>query len=118
MGICDYFDKDNVIDNNDNDVFVSKSVISFNTKVIKSGGDMQMFVAKFFDGHGNEAPNIVPRWNVICDFSDALQIEQCDDYIKIGIDDDAYIDEDFKLLLSDDRGNYMSSIIIEVESLL
>ena len=38
--------------------------------------------------------------------------------IIIGIDDDTYVDEEFKLILSDDKGNYSSSLIVKIESLL
>ena len=99
-------------------VFVSKSVISYDSDVIKSGGNMKTFTGKFFDRNGSVIDGVESLWHIICDFKDALQIEESDNTISIGIDDDAYVDEDFKLVLSDMEGNYSSSLIIRIESLL
>lgn len=117
LGICDYidFDKDDDVDIEPKYI---RSVIVHDTGVIKSGGDMQKFCAKFLDENGMELHGIVPRWNMICPFQDELDIEYDDDDIVIGIDDDAYIDEEFKLILSDDRGMYTSSMLVRIESLL
>ena len=118
LGICDYIDKELVKTDNSNNVFISKSVISYNTTVIKSGGDLQLFTGKFFDNNGKEVINIIPKWNVVCDFKNALEIYESDNGISIGIDNDNFIDEEFKLILSDVDGNYSSSLIIRIESLL
>ena len=88
LGICDYIDKETVKTNNANDVFVSKSVISYDTLVIKSGGDSQVFIGKFFDNNGNEVTDIIPKWNIICDFKDVLEIDKSGNQISIGIDND------------------------------
>lgn len=118
LGICDYVDKDTIKTDNANKIFVSKSVISYNTNVIKSGGDSQVFNGAFFDENGNEITGIISNWDIICDFKSSLQIEKLDNQIRIGIDDDRYIDEEFKLILSDSEGNYLSSLIVGIESLL
>lgn len=118
LGICDYIDKETIKVDNANNVFVSKSVISYNTTVIKSGGDMQTFIGKFFDDDGNEVANIIPKWEIVCDFKNALEVKESGNQISIGIDDDYYIDEEFKLILSDDNNNYSSTLIIQIESLL
>lgn len=118
LGVCDYFDKDDLDTDTGEDDLVSKSVISYDTTVIKSGGSPQTFKARFFDENGNEVESVVPMWRFICPFQDALDIEYGDDSITIGIDDDRFIDEDFKLVLSDDRGQYASSILLTVRSLL
>ena len=118
LGICDYVDKEELKTDNANNSFVSKSVISYNTLTIKSGGDSQVFVGKFFDNNSKEVADIIPQWKVVCDFKDALKITESNNEIIIGIDDDAYVDEEFKLILSDDKGNYSSSLIVKVESLL
>lgn len=75
----------------------------------------------FFDNKGNEVTDIVPHWTIICDFSEKLQVKELDNTLSIGIDDDDYIDEEFKIICSD--GNSESKIIpdtliIKVESLL
>ena len=119
LGICDYIDI-----NAKNDACcckVSKAVIKYDTTVIKSGGDIQNFIGKFYDDKGNEVTGLVPHWTVVCDFSEKLKIEEFDNCLSIGIDDDLYIDEEFKLICSD--GNNESDIlsdtlIIKIESLL
>ena len=72
-------------------------------------------------GFRNEVKDIVPHWTIVCDFSDKLQIKEFDYCLSIGIDDDDYIDEEFKINCSD--GNKESDIlsatlIVKIESLL
>ena len=118
LGICDYFDKQDVKRHNScNNIFVSKSVIAYDTLVIKSGGSPQTFTGRFFDDKGNVVKDVETCWKVTCDFSKALKIEEQDNKLSISIDNDKYIDEEFKLSLSDPDGNYPSSVIIKVESL-
>lgn len=118
LGICDYKTKEMIKTDNSNNVFISKSVISYDTKVIKSGGDSQLFIGKFFDDNGNEVTDIIPKWEVVCDFKDYLEIDISGNQIVIGIDNDDYVDEELKLILSDIKGNYSSTLIIKIESLL
>lgn len=118
LGICDYFEKDEIATDNSDDSVVSKSIIFYDTTIIKSGGDSQLFTGKFFDDNGNEINDISPHWRIISDFNDALVVEEIDNQIRIGIDDDAYVDEEFKIVLSDASGNYSSSLIVRIESLL
>jgi hypothetical protein len=118
LGICDYIDVDS---DKDCCCTTSKAIIDYDTTVIKSGGDSQIFVGKFYDEKENEITNIVPHWTIICDFSSKLQVKEFDNCLSIGIDDDSYIDEEFKLICSD--GNNESEIIsdaliIKIESLL
>ena len=128
LGICDYID----VSNETNSLSrVPKAVIDYDTTVIKSGGDSQIFIGKFYDDKGNEVADIVPHWTIVCDFSsillteedfkNALQAEESGNCLSIGIDDDLYIDEEFKIVLSD--GNSESDILsdtllIKIESLL
>ena len=119
LGICDYIDV-----NSDKDICccrASKAVIEHSTAVIKSGGDSQVFIGKFYDEKENEVKDIVPHWTIVCDFSSKLQIKEFDNCLSIGIDDDSYIDEEFKLICS--GGNNESvilsdTLIIKIESLL
>lgn len=122
LGICDYI---NINANNVNEDICccksSKAVIEYNTAVIKSGGDSQMFIGKFYDDTGNEVKDIVPHWTIVCDFKSALQVEEIDNCLSIGIDDDSYIDEEFKLICSDgnSESNILSdALIVKIESLL
>ena len=118
LGICDYKYKDDLtVDTGDED-YVSKSVIGYDTTIIKSGGSPQTFTARFFDENGDEVQNVVPKWGFICPFIDFLDIQYNDNSITISIDDDRFIDEDFKLTLTDDRGRYPSSLLLSVKSLL
>lgn len=118
LGICDYFDKSEVTNNNSSDGYIDKSVIYYDTTIIKSGGDSQTFIAKFFDNEGNEINEIVPKWSIVCDFTNALNIKQSGNRIRIGIDNDDYVDEEFKLILSDTENKFISTLIIKIESLL
>ena len=122
LGICDYIDTS--VDIMYKDICcckVSKAVIEYNTAVIKSGGDSQRFIGKFYDEKGNEINDITPHWTIVCDFSDVLQAKEIDNCLSIGIDDDSYIDEEFKLVCSDgnSEGEILSdALIIKIESLL
>ena len=118
MGICDYINKDTADVGNSENVFVSQSVISYDTKTLKSGGDSQIFIGKFFDNNGNEVTDMSYKWDIICDFKDQLEIAENDNQISIGINNDIYVDEEFKLTLSNDNGDYSSELIIKIESLL
>lgn len=119
LGICDYIDV-----NADKDVCCCKNykaVIEYSTNIIKSGGDSQKFIGKFYDEKENEVTDIVPHWTIICDFSDKLQLKEIDNCLSIGIDDDSCIDEEFKIICSDgnDKSNIIPyTLIIKVESLL
>lgn len=122
LGICDYIDIN--ADNVSEDICcckASKAVIEYNTAVIKSGGDSQMFIGKFYDDKGNEVKDIVPHWTIVPDLSNVLQTEEKGNGLSIGIDDDFYIDEEFKLICS--NGNNESDMLsdtvtIKIESLL
>lgn len=126
LGVCDYVDMSAGSANAGTTVkeyccHASKAVIEYDTSIIKSGGDSQMFIGKFYDDKGNEVADIIPHWTIVCDFSDKLQVKEFDNCLSIGIDDDLYIDEEFKLICSseDDKSNILSSaLIIKVESLL
>ena len=100
---------------------VSKAVIEHQTTVIKSGGDSQVFIGKFYDKNGDEVVDIVPHWTIICDFSNKLQVKEFDNCLSIGIDDDSHIDDEFKLICSDgnDKSEILSdALIIKIDSLL
>ena len=118
LGICDYIDFNK--SNDDCCCKVSRVVIDHDTTVIKSGGDLQKFVGKFYDNKENEITDVVPHWNIICDFSDKLILEETGNCLSVGIDDDSCIYEEFKITCSISDGDNIlsSSLIISVESLL
>ena len=126
LGICDYIDMSAGSENagatvKEPSCMASKAVIEYDTSIIKSGGDSKTFIGKFYDNMGNVVTNIVPHWTIVCDFSDKLIVKEVDNGLSIGIDDDTYIDEEFKIICSD--GNKESNIIpttlvVKIESLL
>jgi hypothetical protein len=126
LGICDYVDMSAGSENagttvNGTCCRASKAVIEYDTTIIKSGGDSQIFIGKFYDDKGNEVADIVPHWTIVCDFSNKLQVKEFDNCLSIGIDDDSYIDEEFKLICSDgnnESGVRPSTLLIKIESLL
>lgn len=126
LGICDYIDmsagsKDAGTTIEENCCKAYKAVIEYNTNVIKSGGDSQMFIGKFYDDTENEVTDMVPHWTIICDFSDKLTVKEVGNSLSIGIDDDAYIDEEFKIVCSDSNkeSNIVpSTLVVKIESLL
>lgn len=118
LGICDYFEKDELKTNNADENKVIKSVISYKTTTIKSGGSKQKFVGTFVNENGEEINGVSTNWEIICDFADSLIVNEEGNSLTIGVDDDSLIDEEFKLVLSDESGNYKSSIIIQIGSLL
>lgn len=126
LGICDYIDMSAGSENagttiEKNCCKASKAVIEYDTTVIKSGGDSKVFIGKFYDDMGNVVEDIVPHWTVVCDFSDKLIVEEIENGLSIGIDDDDYIDEEFKIICSDNNkesGIIPSTLIVKIESLL
>ena len=122
LGICDYIDPSADYINEDICYCTaSKAVIEYSTSVIKSGGDSQVFIGKFYDSKENEVKDIVPHWTIVCDFYGELQVKEFDNCLSIGIDNDSYIDEEFKIICSyedNESGVLSDTLIIKVESLL
>lgn len=114
LGICDYRE----ITDDMPDGGVQQSIIEYDTNVIKSGGDSQKFIGKFYDSNGNELTDVVPKWTIICDFENELEVEESGNEIYIGIDNEKYLDEEIKLAFSDEYGNYSSTLLITIDSLL
>lgn len=114
LGICDYINPDEV----EPDIGVLSSKIIYDTDIIKSGGNKQKFVGKFYDTDGSEITSLAPKWTIICDFLDRLEVEESGNEIWIGIDDPDCVDEEIKLVFSDENGNYPSTLIIRIDSLL
>ena len=112
--------KNDIFIDDESGVNTAKSVILYDTNIIKSGGDSQMFIGKFYDDKGNEVADVSPHWTIICDFTDKLILKEYDNSLSIGIDDDSYIDEEFKLICSigNEDNVLSSSLIIRIDSLL
>lgn len=103
LGICDYIEP----------VTKEESEILYTTDRIISGGDSQTFTAQFSDS------SIVPKWTINCDndLRRALEVKESGNTISIGIDDDDFIDEQFKLILTDENNQYKSELLITIDSL-
>ena len=86
--------------------------IEYTTTQIKSGGSAKKFVAKFKDADGNDVTPITFAWDIVCSFKDKLVTTENDNYIKISVDDNSLIGEEFELTLTAD-GN-TTSITIDI----
>ena len=116
LELCDYFDPivtSTEIDDNKE----INAVISYDTAVIKSGGDSQVFVGEFLDSDGNSVDGLSVNWEIVCDFLDHLEVSKSDNQIEISVDDDSLVDEEFRLILSDESGDHTTSLIVKIESL-
>lgn len=117
LGLCDYIDINNstLYINTENDI---TSTIVYDTNVIKSGGNSQTFIGKFIDKDNNDILDFIPKWDIICEFKNELEINEDGNKLTISIDNDNYIDEDLKIVFSDENDNYSSTLIVTIESLL
>lgn len=122
LGICDYFEVDgsNTPDAPDGDTGSIHVKIEYDTDVIKSGGDAQTFAGITYDENGNSVNSVNLVWNIVCDdiFKNKLEVSKLDNTISIGIDDDDFVDEEFKLVLRDENNISEDTLIVRVESLL
>lgn len=116
LGICDYVEKGNLSDS-DNTEKADKAVIKYDSIVIKSGGDKQKFTGLFYNDNEQLIEESV-NWEIMCDFENKLEVSKSDNNIFISIDDDDYIDEEFKLILFNNDRSIESEIVIKIESLL
>ena len=119
LGICDYREPTEIEDNPlDSDLYYSSKIL-YKKAVVKSGGKAQTFTAEFTDTIKHQIVERTPEWKIICDFKKYIKTEIVGNSIKISIDNDDYIDEEFKLVVGDDQGlSTEDSLIIKVESLL
>ena len=118
LGICDYIDFTNIVTDVPVENEKETAKIVYSTTRIKSGGSSQVFKAEFQDFNGNEVTGIIPVWNITCDFKEHLEIKESGNEIEIGIDNDDYVDEEFKLTLSDMDASCETYLIITIDSLL
>lgn len=118
LGVCDYFEYDVGSNEDESATGIIQTVIYYDTLIIKSGGNAQTFIAKTLDVSGNDITSNHIDWQIICDFADKLSTVINGNQIMISIDDDDYIDEDFKLICRDEDNNSSSEIIITIESIL
>ena len=115
LGICDYIEPDS--DTPEEQTGDTHVKITYDTACIKSGGDSQTFTGGIYDSNGQEVSGSV-EWEIVCDFENKLEVSRLGNSISIGIDNDYYVDEQFKLICKDTNSDNQESLIITVESLL
>lgn len=75
--------------------------IECESAVIYNGLEASEFEAKFVDSNGEEV-DIVPHWEVHCDFIDDLVIVHADKSVLISVDNPKLVNKSFELFLSGD----------------
>lgn len=116
LGVCDYMDIESIGKvENENDGL--RAEIVYDSSVITSGGDTQKYCGYFYDENGN-AIEAEYKWSFICPFESDLDVRKDGNAIYISIDNDAFVDEDFKLILQDEYEQYYADLILHVRSLL
>ena len=116
LGVCDYFDKDNL--QPDISSGSTENTIMYDTKIIKSGGSPKIYIGKLYDNLGNEIEPHLIKWNIVCDFASEFKRIENGNSLILSIDNDDYIDEEFKIICSDVTDTYSAELIITIESLL
>ena len=99
----------------------NKAIVEALSKQITSpteGRVGQLLAVESVDENNNDVLDLIPKWDVICDFKNELEINEDGNTITLSIDNDDYIDEDLKVIFSDENDNYSSTLIITIESLL
>lgn len=118
LGVCDYIEKINTEDN-DNPIGEIYAQISYDSQVILSGGDSQTFEGSFYYTNDNTVvQDIEGSWNVVSDFNDKINIQKVGNKITISVDNDDLIDEDFRIIYSNQDKSCSTSLIVSIRSLL
>lgn len=107
LGICDYVEPK--LSKPDCDI-----EIQYDSNIIKSGGKHKTFTALY---PSNLNWNQDLKWKIYCDFENELNIKENSKTISISIDNDLYIDEEFRISLVDNNDNEKSYVIVKIESL-
>lgn len=83
---------------NDDKMQVLSCSIDCDEPIIYAGLDPGVFISKFYDTEGNET-DIIPKWEINCDFVDDLSIEYVRNSIYISVDNNKLINKSFELSL-------------------
>lgn len=75
------------------------SKIEYDSLEIFNGLEPCVFISKFFDAEGNQV-DVEPKWEIICDFADQLDVDYVDNSICISADNKKLINKSFELSLS------------------
>lgn len=95
---------------------VLSSKIEYDSLEIFNGLEPSVFIAKFYDANGNEV-NVVPQWNINCDFADQLEIEYIDNAISIFVNSKSLINKSFELALSAE-GYETVSVMVTIKAFI
>ena len=119
LGICDYVEPTNDTHDSEADTpLYYNAKIVYKKNILKSGGSVQTFTAQFTDNKGKPVKRQA-KWEIISNFKKYIKASYKDNEIMLSIDNDDYIDEEFKLVLNDSLGLCnQDEVIIKVESLL
>lgn len=104
-------EKPNIEDKSE--VLLSK--IEYDSLEVFNGVGASIFTAKFYDKSGNVATQVIPRWDVECDFVEDLQIEYVDNSIFISVNNKKLINKSFELFLNA-SGYETSNVIITIRA--
>lgn len=114
--IADYFEKDTVSEDGsitDDSISASIQYIYRNLYI----GRKATYTAKFSNADG-EIIDIVHTWTVVCDFVDAINIEQSGSTVTLLITDRTLEGQTFTLQLSNEDSTATASLDIYVDSLI
>lgn len=111
LGICNY-----KTINTPTHPTISYAKIEYKNSNIKSGYSKgSTYTAKFYDELDNVFENMSPVWDIVCDFTDELNISKTDNKINISISNDKLIGRRLKLVLKDVDGTCKEdSIVLDI----
>ncbi len=103
--ICDYIE--NLIDEPS---YTNPSMAAIVGKIINTSGFITLnrtkkIKAEFTDAAGNIVTDIVPQWNIVCDFKDRIEISETDNIVSLKITDDNFIGETITVVLKNKNGS-------------
>lgn len=78
--------------------------------IIYNGLEPAIFSAEFHDSNGNVV-DIEPKWEIVCDFTDKLEVTFVDNFVSISVNDAKLINKSFELFLSGDGYESISKTI-------
>lgn len=85
---------------------------------IKVGTKGVMFKCVFKSGNIINS-DVIPKWDIVCDFVDKIGVSLKNDEITLTVDDETLVDRYFRLVLSDKDGAYpQASILIKIIGVL
>lgn len=109
--LCDYKEKPE----EDEEASGTCKIVSNNEFVMSGYKKGTTFKAVFSMDEETVDEGVIPVWNISCDFSSQLTVEEDEDYIIISTEDDSLIGRNFTLNLSSFRNEYEpTSMLVEI----